>query len=52
MYVCTSVLNIVCSDLKKALRSQIGPFATPDVVCFHDLPKTRSGKASIVAMMR
>ena len=30
--------------VKGSVRTQIGPFATPDVVVFCDLPKTRSGK--------
>jgi acetyl-CoA synthetase len=33
------------ADLKKHVRSEIGPIATPDVINFaSDLPKTRSGK--------
>ena len=30
--------------LKNAVRAAIGPFATPDMIVFTDLPKTRSGK--------
>ena len=30
--------------LKNAVRTSIGPFATPDMIIFSDLPKTRSGK--------
>jgi len=30
--------------LKNAVRTAIGPFATPDIIVFADLPKTRSGK--------
>jgi acetyl-CoA synthetase len=30
--------------LKNAVRAAIGPFATPDMIVFSDLPKTRSGK--------
>jgi len=30
--------------LKDAVRSAIGPIATPDIIVFSDLPKTRSGK--------
>ena len=30
--------------LKNAVRSAIGPIATPDFIVFSDLPKTRSGK--------
>ena len=30
--------------LKNAVRASIGPFATPDMIVFTDLPKTRSGK--------
>jgi len=30
--------------LKNAVRTQIGPIATPDIIVFTDLPKTRSGK--------
>lgn len=33
------------ADLKKHVRSEIGPIATPDIINFaSDLPKTRSGK--------
>ena len=32
------------TSLKNAVRTAIGPFATPDIVVFSDLPKTRSGK--------
>ena len=32
------------TSLKNAVRAAIGPFATPDIVVFSDLPKTRSGK--------
>ncbi len=31
-------------QLKMAVRSAIGPIATPDFIVFSDLPKTRSGK--------
>ena len=32
-------------ELRDLVRSEIGPFATPDVIQFApDLPKTRSGK--------
>jgi len=34
----------VADQVKAALRSSIGPIATPDFVLFADLPKTRSGK--------
>lgn len=30
--------------VKQAVRNSIGAFATPDIVVFSDLPKTRSGK--------
>jgi len=30
--------------LKDTIRSALGPFATPDVIVYSDLPKTRSGK--------
>ena len=30
--------------LKGAVRSSIGPIATPDFIVYSDLPKTRSGK--------
>ena len=30
--------------LKNAVRSAIGPIATPDFIIYTDLPKTRSGK--------
>ena len=30
--------------LKGSVRTAIGPIATPDIVIFADLPKTRSGK--------
>jgi len=30
--------------LKDTIRSSLGPFATPDVIVYSDLPKTRSGK--------
>jgi acetyl-CoA synthetase len=30
--------------LKNAVRSAIGPIATPDFIVYSDLPKTRSGK--------
>jgi acetyl-CoA synthetase len=37
--------NELTADLKKHVRSEIGPIATPDVINFaSDLPKTRSGK--------
>ncbi len=33
------------ADLKKHVRKEIGPIATPDIINFaSDLPKTRSGK--------
>jgi len=33
------------AELKNQVRSDIGPFATPDKICFTPgLPKTRSGK--------
>ena len=32
------------SKLKGAVRVAIGPIATPDVIVFSELPKTRSGK--------
>ena len=31
-------------ELKQAVRSEIGPFATPDMIIVTGLPKTRSGK--------
>jgi len=31
-------------SLKNAVRSAIGPIATPDFIIYSDLPKTRSGK--------
>ena len=34
----------LAQTLKNAVRSAIGPFATPDLIIFTDLPKTRSGK--------
>jgi len=34
----------LAKTLKNAVRSAIGPFATPDIIVFADLPKTRSGK--------
>ena len=30
--------------LKNAVRTSIGPFATPDMIVYSDIPKTRSGK--------
>jgi acetyl-CoA synthetase len=30
--------------LKNAVRAAIGPIATPDIIIYSDLPKTRSGK--------
>jgi len=32
------------TKLKNAVRTAIGPIATPDFIVFSDLPKTRSGK--------
>lgn len=32
------------TQVKQAVRNNIGAFATPDIVIFCDLPKTRSGK--------
>jgi acetyl-CoA synthetase len=32
------------AQLKNAVRSAIGPIATPDIIVYSDLPKTRSGK--------
>jgi acetyl-CoA synthetase len=32
------------TSLKNAVRSAIGPIATPDFIVYNDLPKTRSGK--------
>ncbi len=32
------------ASLKAAVRSAIGPIATPDFIVYSDLPKTRSGK--------
>ena len=47
-YVILKESIIGCDDLikklKNAVRSSIGPFATPDIIVFSDLPKTRSGK--------
>ena len=34
----------LAQKLKNAVRNAIGPFATPDLIVFTDLPKTRSGK--------
>jgi acetyl-CoA synthetase len=34
----------LAKSLKTAVRSAIGPIATPDFIVFSDLPKTRSGK--------
>lgn len=36
--------NELVTVLKNAVRSAIGPIATPDFIIFSDLPKTRSGK--------
>ena len=37
--------DVLRQELRDLVRSEIGPFATPDVIQFaHDLPKTRSGK--------
>ena len=32
------------TKLKNAVRTAIGPIATPDIIVYSDLPKTRSGK--------
>jgi acetyl-CoA synthetase len=32
------------TQLKSAVRAAIGPIATPDIIVYSDLPKTRSGK--------
>lgn len=32
------------TQLKNAVRAAIGPIATPDIIVYSDLPKTRSGK--------
>eukprot|EP00605_Chrysophyceae_sp_TOSAG23-4_P000654 GSChrysophyteH1.ASY1.ANO1.736.1 assembled CDS len=37
-------IKALVGTLKQAVRSAIGPFATPDMIVFTDLPKTRSGK--------
>jgi acetyl-CoA synthetase len=37
--------NELTTRLKNAVRGSIGPFATPDVIIYGDLPKTRSGEA-------
>jgi len=34
----------LADKLKNAVRTAIGPIATPDIIVFTDLPKTRSGK--------
>ena len=34
----------MCRSLKNAVRSAIGPIATPDFIIYSDLPKTRSGE--------
>jgi hypothetical protein len=39
-----TISSLPFSILKNAVRSAIGPVATPDFVVFCDLPKTRSGK--------
>ena len=44
IYVFTYYYTIIISILKNAVRSSIGPFATPDYIVYGDLPKTRSGK--------
>lgn len=36
--------NELTDRLKIAVRTAIGPFATPDFIIYSDLPKTRSGK--------
>ena len=36
--------NELTNKLKNAVRTAIGPIATPDFIIYSDLPKTRSGK--------
>jgi acetyl-CoA synthetase len=36
--------NALAQAIKNAVRKSIGAFATPDIIVFADLPKTRSGK--------
>ncbi len=36
--------NILFRTLRDSIRTKIGAFASPDVLVYSDLPKTRSGK--------